>query len=409
MTIQHDREIVSLSSLKPAEYNPRQIDDKSMAGLKASLEKFGVVQEVVANKRTRTIVGGHQRVRALQESGVTEVPVVWVDLDEDDERALNIALNSRHISGTWTPDVRDLIAELQISTPDLVAELRLDRLLDDVKALHQPDEPEDGGGDTGGGDPPEEPDSEPGRIYRLGPHRVICGDSEDPETALELMAGEKADLLVTDPPYNVAGEGENTAAKIRPDSYGELENESWDYSFDVKNISQTLANCMANDCSAYVFTSHFLFGDVVSILDEQIGQTNYCVWAKPNPMPSLHKRHWTWSTELVAYATRGKHVFNFPPTGHALNTWDFPLQTHDRAHPTQKPLDVMKHPIIHSSKRGSKVLDLFLGSGTTLIACAELGRVCYGVELQPKFVDVIRKRWGDWARSAGRDPGSDAL
>jgi DNA modification methylase len=113
-------------------------------------------------------------------------------------------------------------------------------------------------------------------------------------------------------------------------------------------------------------------------------------------MPSLAKRHWTWNTELVCYATKGKHVFNFPEEGHALSTWTINKQNGDSGHPTEKPVAVPEHAILHSSTKGQTVLDLFGGSGSTLIACEKTGRACRMMELSPHYVDVIVRRWQEF-------------
>jgi len=432
MTDHHKREIVPLARLVEAPYNPRAIDDDALHGLTASLDRFGVVQEIVANERTGHIVGGHQRVKALRARGVVDVPVVWVDLSDDEERALNVALNSPHISGHFTPDVRALIDDVNERIPDLVADLRLDLIAASFADMIAPDDGpkgSDGGDGEAGND--DTPDSEPGRVYELGPHRVACGDSTNSDTVDQLMRGTRAALVLTDPPYNLVGDGENYAANLataapsrRPNqantrgsgaAYRELAAENWDSGFVFADVLPNLDRAAADDCSAYVFSSHFLIGEVLAGLASSWRYTNLCVWRKPNPMPSLSKRHWTWSTELVAYATRGAHVFRFPATGHAFNVWDFSSIAGERGrdsvslHPTQKPLPVIEHAMAHSSNPGSVVLDLFLGSGTTLIAAARLGRVCYGVERDPKYVDTIRRRWSEWARSVGDDPGPDAL
>lgn len=419
MSGHHKRKIVNLEDLKPAPYNPRQIDAASMAGLEESIDRFGLVQEIVVNERTGLMVGGHQRLKALREKGYKDAPVVFVDLDDSEEKALNIALNSRHISGVFTPDAQALLDDLAADRPDLMASLRLDKIAEDIAVLADAvadatDGAGDGtagGEDDGGGELQEDPDSEPGRVYKLGPHRVLCGDSQDLDQVLLMMGDDRASLVVTDPPYNVASHSTNFAADLdgRAASYGALAESEWDHNWEFAPTGRVIDQVLSGDGACYVFTSHFLFGEISAWQSEAFDKSNYCVWSKPNPMPSLAKRHWTWATELVCYAARGRHVFNFPAEGHAPNVWTFPLQLANRSHPTQKPVEVMRHPIHHSSNRGDLVVDLFLGSGTTLIACAELGRVCYGAEMDPRFVDVIRKRWGTWARSLNRDPGPDAL
>lgn len=409
MSKQHERGYADIDDLVAAPYNPREIDEAEFKGLKSALKEFGIVQEVVVNRRTGYIVSGHQRIKALKESGVTQVPVCWVDLDDAREKALNLALNNQRITGRFTDGITSLIEEISIEVPDLVIDLRLDDINVEVP---EPEVIEPEGGDTDGdvSEPAEEPDSELGRVYQLGPHRVMCGDSSNREDVEVLMRGDKAALLLTDPPYNIVEEGENFAANAdTPKMYGKLEKEDWDVGFEFRSVAPNIDFAVAEDASAYVFTSHTLFGEVLAELAETFRYTNFAVWAKPAPTPSLAKRHWTWSCELVVYATRGKHAFNFPPAGHALSVWTIPNNASNSLHPTQKPVPVMAHPMLHSSKPKDIVLDLFLGSGSTLMAAAEHGRVCYGMERDPKYVDVIRKRYAAWCKSVKKDPGPDAL
>jgi DNA modification methylase len=154
-----------------------------------------------------------------------------------------------------------------------------------------------------------------------------------------------------------------------------------------------MLHVMAGDCAAYVCTSHFLVQRIWDWAARWAKFSNYCVWCKPNPTPCLSKRHWTWATELIVYAVRGKHVCNFPESGHALNWWEIISPSHTTDHPTEKPIAVPAKAIEFSSKPGQLVLDLFLGSGTTLIAAEQLNRTCYGMEIDPRYVDVTVKRW----------------
>ena len=386
-----DREVVKISELKAAPYNPRQISGEALAGLSKSLERWGVVQEVVANKRTGYIVGGHQRVAALKKMGVKEVPVVWVDLDDVEEKALNVALNNPHISGEFDDTIAGLLTEIRDGIgPDDFESLMLDDLLPpDATVVEGNTDPDDVP------EVPEEPVTKPGDLWVLGNHRLLCGDSTNVQHVERLMDGKKADMVFTDPPYNIGSENKGIAADVSK-AHSNLMNAEWDKGFDFASVQGCLLAAIAENATVYVCTSHHLAGSIWQWMKAWSDHNNWCVWSKFNPMPSLMKRHWTWSGELICYGTRGKHVFNFPDQGHALSIWNIAKGSGNSGHPTEKPVSVPEHAVLHSSKKGQVVLDLFGGSGSTLIACEKTNRQCRIMELDPAYCDVIVKRWEDF-------------
>jgi site-specific DNA-methyltransferase (adenine-specific) len=261
---------------------------------------------------------------------------------------------------------------------------------------------------------PDEPKSKLGDIYQLGQHRLMCGDSTDPAVIERLMDGGKADMVFTDPPYNIASESKNFAAtgKTTKKTYKTLAESEWDKNFNIKPALENISAFSKKDSVAYICTSHFLIQTVWDWAKQFYDFNNYIVWCKPNPTPSLSKRHWTFATELIVYATRGKHTCNFPKRQNFLsfygyeeeavsqiefcpemNYWILNKETHSTGHPTQKPIKLCAKPISFSSKKDDIVLDLFGGSGSTLIACEQLGRKCYMAELDPRYVDAIIDRW----------------
>jgi DNA modification methylase len=206
------------------------------------------------------------------------------------------------------------------------------------------------------------------------------------------MDGVKADCVFTDPPYNIASDSKNFASDVSK-SMKDLSESEWDKNFDIREVLDNILVSIAENATVCVCTSHFLASDIWAWMKEWADHYQYCVWSKPNPMPSLAKRHWTWNTELICYATRGKHTFNFPKEGHALSTWTINKKNGDTGHPTEKPVEVPAMAISHSSKKDDVVLDCFGGSGSTLIACEQLNRKCYMAELDPKYVSVIIQRY----------------
>ncbi len=377
--------------------NPRKNDEQvdRMAG---AIREFGFRIPIVA-KSDGSVVDGHLRLKAAQKLGLKEVPVALADeLTEAQVKAFRILANKSANWAEWDTDLLRVEFE-ELKELDFNLELTGFELpeLEDILGT------EADGGTEGQTDPDavpeaqEEPVSRLGDVWLLGGHRLMCGDSTDAGSVALLMAGETADMVFTDPPYNVASESKNFAADLpQQKAYKNLSEAEWDKGFDIHPALERIGEALAKDATVYVCTSHFLASDIWDWMKAWADHYSYCVWSKPNPMPSLAKRHWTWNTELVCYATRGKHVFNFPEDGHALSTWTINKQNGESGHPTEKPVAVPEHAITHSSREGQIVLDLFGGSGSTLIACEKTGRVCRMMELSPRYCDVIVRRWQEF-------------
>lgn len=372
---------VDIGSLKPYPKNAKQHDAKQIANVANSIKRFGWQQPLVIDD-AGVVVIGHCRLLAAKKLGLKTVPVtVASGLTEDEIRELRIADNKTNES-PW---------DFELLQEDLEG-LEFEGFDFDFEIPGEEEEPVEVAEDNWDKPLPEEPRSKRGDIWQLGRHRLMCGDSTSEEDAKRLMNERTADLVFTDPPYNIASDSKNFAADCSK-AMENLSNADWDKEFDVKNVFPVLFDCLSADASVYICTSHFLAPDIWKWMKGWAEHYQYCVWAKPNPMPSLSKRHWTWNTELICYATRGKHTFNFPTEGHALSTWTINKKNGTTGHPTEKPIAVPAMAITHSSKPGDIVLDMFGGSGSTLIACEQTGRNCYMMELDPHYVDVIIDRW----------------
>ena len=374
------------ADLLPADYNPRKDlkpGDPEYEKLKRSLEQFGYVEPVIWNKATGRVVGGHQRLKVLIDMGITEVECVVVDLPDDKEKALNIALNK--ISGDWDKDkLAVLIADLQGTAFDVsltgfdaaeIDDLFKDTLKDGVK-----DDNFDVDAEL-----KEPPITKPGDIWTLGRHRLVCGDSTKAETFDLLMAGAKANLVITDPPYNVNYEG--SAGKIQNDNMG---NEAF-YEFLLAAF-RNIAAIMADDASIYVFhadTEGLNFRRAFA--DAGFYLSGCCIWKKQSLV--LGRSPYQWQHEPVLYGWKkgGKHQWY---TGRKETTiWEFDKPKKNGDHPTMKPIPLLAYPIMNSSMSNTLVVDPFGGSGSTLIACEQTDRSCNTIELDPKFCDVIVKRY----------------
>ena len=374
------------ADLLPADYNPRKDlkpGDLEYEKLKRSIEQFGYVEPVIWNKATGRVVGGHQRLKVLMDMGITEVDCVVVDMPEDKEKALNIALNK--ISGEWDKDkLALLITDLQgvdfdVSLtgfdPAEIDDLFKDSMKDGVK--------ED---DFDVAAELEKPTiTKAGDIWTLGRHRLICGDSTKEETFEQLMAGKKVNLVITDPPYNVNYEG--SAGKIQNDNMAD------DAFYDFLLAAfQNTEGVMADDASIYVFhadTEGLNFRKAFA--DAGFYLSGCCIWKKQSLVLGRSPYQWQHEPCLYGWKKKGKHLWY---TGRKESTiWEFDKPKKNGDHPTMKPIPLLAYPIMNSSLTNSLVLDPFGGSGSTLIACEQTDRICYTIELDEKFCDVIVKRY----------------
>ena len=374
------------ADLMPADYNPRKDlkpGDAEYEKLKRSIEQFGYVEPVIWNKTTGRVVGGHQRLKVLMNLGFTEVDCVVVELSEEKEKALNVALNK--ISGDWDKDkLALLISDLQGADFDVSltgfdpAELD-DLFKESVKeGIH--DDEFDVGAEL------EKPTiTKTGDVWTLGRHRLVCGDSTKPETFELLMAGRKANLVITDPPYNVNYEG--SAGKIKNDN---MANEAF-YQFLLAAFQNTEA-VMADDASIYVFhadTEGLNFRRAFA--DAGFYLSGCCIWKKQSLVLGRSPYQWQHEPVLYGWKKNGKHQWY---TGRKETTiWEFDKPKKNGDHPTMKPIALLAYPIMNSSMSNTLILDPFGGSGSTLIACEQSDRSCCTIELDEKFCDVIVKRY----------------
>ena len=379
-------ETIKVERLLPADYNPRKDlkpGDAEYEKLKRSIEQFGYVEPVIWNKTTGRVVGGHQRLKVLLDMGITEVECVVVEMDEEKEKALNIALNK--ISGEWDKDkLALLISDLQGTDFDVsltgfepaeIDALFKDTLKDGVKE-------DDFDVDAELQKPTV---TRLGDVWTLGRHRLVCGDSTKTETFDLLMAGKKANLVVTDPPYNVNYEG--SAGKIKNDN---MADEAF-YNFLLAAFKNTEA-VMADDASIYVFhadTEGLNFRRAFA--DAGFYLSGTCIWKKQSLVLGRSPYQWQHEPVLFGWKKKGKHQWY---TGRKESTiWEFDKPKKNGDHPTMKPIPLLAYPIMNSSMSNTLVLDPFGGSGSTLIACEQTDRSCFTIELDEKFCDVIVKRY----------------
>ncbi|MBK5253486.1 MAG: DNA modification methylase [Peptostreptococcaceae bacterium] len=381
------------ADLLPAEYNPRKDlkpGDAEYEKLKRSIEQFGYVEPVIWNKTTGRVVGGHQRLKVLIDMGTSEVDCVVIEMDEEKEKALNVALNK--ISGDWDKDKLYLLisdlqgADFDVSLTGFEPEELDDLFKDTIKeGIHDDDFDVDA-------ELKNPVFSKLGDVWTLGRHRLVCGDSTKKDTFDVLMAGAKVNLVITDPPYNVNYKG--TAGKIKNDNMG---NDAF-YTFLLDAFINT-EDVMAEDASIYVFhsdTEGLNFRRAFS--DAGFYLSGCCIWKKQSLVLGRSPYQWQHEPVLFGWKKKGKHKWY---TGRKETTiWEFDKPKKNGDHPTMKPVMLLAYPIMNSSMSNSIVLDPFGGSGSTLIACEQSERICYIVELDEKFCDVIVKRYIEQAGSS---------
>lgn len=381
--------VLPISVLKPAEYNPRKKlkpGDREYKKIKDSIEEFGFADPLVVNA-DMTIIGGHQRLNVAIDLGYTEVPCAVVDVDKTREKALNIALNK--ITGEWDEQLlADLLTDLKDADYDLdytgFDAPEVDALFSNIydKKVKEDDFDVDK-------ELKQPCFSQSGDLWLLGRHRVICGDSTGEEVYTRLMDGEKANLVLTDPPYNV--DVEETAGKIMNDNMEDSEFHKF-----LLSAYRCMHSNLVDDGSIYVWhadTEGINFR--TAFKEAGFYLSGCCIWVKNALVLGRSPYQWRHEPCLFGWKQKGKHQWY----GDRKQTtvWEYDKPRASKDHPTMKPVNLMSYPIKNSTMTNGIVLDPFLGSGSTLIACCETDRVCRGIELDPKFVDCIVKRYIEWA------------
>lgn len=383
-----------INSLIPYAKNARVHDEAQIAQIAGSIKEFGFNNPVLIDK-DNGIIAGHGRVMAARKLGLTEVPTILLDhLNETQRKAYILADNRIAINSTWNNEMLSL--EL-MDIKDDVSLAMLGFNVDELDALLNPTELTEGLTDEDAvPDVPEEPKTKLGDIYQLGNHRLMCGDSTSIDDGEKLMGGLLADLVFTDPPYNVAysGRGANNLGIIKNDDMSDNDFEQFcrDIFSTYNAIMKPLACiyvCHPDSASAPKIAFEKTFA-------EQFKKSSTIIWMKQSA--GMGWQDYRAQHEPILYGWKegkGSH-FN---AGDRTKTsiWKIGRDAQSSyVHPTQKPVCLPEEAIMNSSKGSDCVVDLFGGSGSTLIACEKTGRVNRTMELDPKYCDVIIKRWEDF-------------
>ncbi|MFF0831007.1 site-specific DNA-methyltransferase [Brevibacillus sp. NPDC003359] len=387
---------IPVSMINAAEYNPRldlQPGDPEYEKLKRSIEEFGYVEPVIWNETTSNIVGGHQRYKVLaNELGRTEIEVVVVKMDPDKEKALNIALNK--VGGDWDlPKLRDLMTDLQVSDLDLSLTgfdtADLDELIEQFSFEPEIVEVEEDDFDVEGElSKIEEPMTQPGDLWILGRHRLLCGDSTNLSDVEQLMNGQRADMVFTDPPYNVDYTGKTEdALKIQNDKMADGQFRDF-----LVTVYQNLFHVSKEGAAIYVCHADSEGVNFRSSMVEAGWLLKQClIWVKN--VFVLGRQDYHWRHEPILYGWKPGAAHNWYSDRKQDTVWEIDKPIRNGEHPTMKPIALVSRALQNSSKRGDIALDLFGGSGSTMAAAEQTDRTAYLMEIDPKYCDVIAKRW----------------
>lgn len=405
-------EFPTLAELKPWKRNPRTIKAENAAALGVSLREFGDLSGIVWNRKTGHLVAGHQRIDALQKAhgaalkmdggavvtpNGARFPVRMVDWPEDKEKAANVAANSPFLAGDFTPELSVIVDELRTELPELTEALRLGEI--ELPPFELSDEP------------PQ--DAEPqidkaaelnktwkvkrGDLWRIGEHRLLCGDSTKAEDVALVMGGVKARAVITDPPYGVSQhELTGKSAVHRTKKWEALEGDDLrDDEFEkwLTGILRNVAAHCEDDAAWYLWHAQQTQGwFTAAAAAAQILYHRQIVWVKPRLILGFGLYHWR--HELCLFGWKKGHKPKFYG-GHARTTvWEFGAKT-ERDHPTQKPLECFLIPLSDATRKGDIILEPFTGSGSCMLACENLKRKCRAIEIAPQYCAVTLQRMKD--------------
>jgi len=383
----HKTEDRPLTKLTANPKNARTHSDEQVALIAAAIEQYGFTNRVLIDEND-VILAGHGRVLAAQKLGLKTIPVAICDgWSEDQKRAYMLADNQLAAAAGWDEALLRSELEALDATPVALESLGFSDH-DLARFLNR-----------GGEEPPEvqikvpdDPIAALGDVWQLGQHRVACGDSTDAAIVAALMDGARPHLMVTDPPYGVeydanwrngakradgSKDGARALGKVKNDDRADWQ-EAWDlFEGDV----------------AYVWHASMFIAEVLQSLQASNFQYRaQLIWDKGQI--AIGRGHYHWRHEPCWYVVRKGRKAHWTGSRKEHSVWDIPKpRASETGHSTQKPIECMARPMRNNSKRGDKVYDPFLGSGTSVIAAEQEGRICYGIELNPAYVDIIIARW----------------
>ena len=383
--------MLPVPEVRPYEKNPRK-NAEAVKYVKASIEKFGFKQPIIVDSN-RVIIAGHTRLEAAKSLGMAEVPcIVADDLTDAQVKALRLADNKVAEFSEWEMNLLgEELGELsEISDIDMgdfgfdLSEFDNIGLNDEQTEVVEDEVPED-----------VEPVCKKGEIWQLGEHRLMCGDSTSADDVAKLMDGSKANLLFTDPPYGVSYE-KKTKEVLKSKTYTKIQNDDLkldqfkDFLFDVFTNAKSW---LLDSASYYVFSCQGGDQEMMMMMMRECGIPcrHQIIWVKDAPVFSMGRLDYDYKHEPILYGWVKRHEFQRKGE-QDKSVWEF-KRTENKLHPTMKPVPLIENALLNSTKDNEIVLDLFGGSGSTMMACEQLGRKCRMMELDPHYCDVIIARW----------------
>jgi len=376
---------VKISELRPHPKNPRVHPDSAIDKLVRSIKEYGWTNPILVSA-DGYVIAGHARLKAAEKAGISEVPVIYLPLEGAKAEAYLITDNRLQDETDWDlPKLKDLLQELDTGEFDLeLTGFDMDEIEDLMTQFHVPGEiiedevPE----------PPEEPITKPGDLWLLGRHRLLCGDATVAADVERLMDGKKADMVFTDPPYGVEYTGglQFKDGEVEKNNRQMIKNdESDDIYTEVIPVIASICNgpCytwFAGTKASKLYTAVEAVGDIHSLI----------IWVKNGGYGALNANYKLKHETCLYWKPKGKKL-NFVGPTTETTIWEICKDGVNKLHPTQKPVELAAKAIKNHS--AGLVVDLFGGSGSTLIACEQLNRTCYMMELDPVYCDVIVKRW----------------
>ena len=411
-------EYVDPRVLRLTDYNPRAMSEKELADLERSVDEFGLVDPIIVRRAGKQIIGGHQRLVVAQSLNLDRVPVIFLDISEQQAKLLNLALNK--ISGDWNEQkLGELLRELDV-LPD--RDMSVTGFDDDETKAHLAaleaadlrDQEEDFDVDAAMEAARKKSRIKSGQVWTLGRHRLLCGDATSTEDIDKLLASDPVHLVVTDPPYNVDYQPEGapsgrTGRRRRKGGQspplGPIENDRSspeDYQQFLNDAFRNLAGTLRESGAWYIFGGTGTFVQYSQAFDAAgLHLSSVIVWDKGSMV--LTRKDFHSQYELLFYGWADGKPHSFFGGRSQTDIWTASRDTErERQHPTQKPIELIERTVENSSRPGQTVLDPFVGSGTAIIACERKGRRCLAMEIDPRFCEVTIRRWEPLSSSASR-------